>query len=253
MYKSIFSDLQPLVFGGESGVLDIRRQAGSHARIYLREGMIEGVTSGVLKGTKAAKTCAGWVNITSTFQEGAKPAPGGSGGVDTNTFLEILEKVDKRLSQVLEVVSSSDAIFRVDPDKLSSQGNYSAQDMKIALLLNGKRSVGEIIEKAGAAEIAVLISIYKLVRNGAASMVTDQKPMDPEKSEAFLSSLTEKLSDLVGPVADMLVDEALDDIGCGRETLSENQVPKVIDLICTHMDDKECAVIHSWADDTLKE
>lgn len=253
MYNSLFSDLKPLVFGGESGVLDIRHNMGAHARIYLKEGLVEGVTSGKLKGAEAAKTCAGWTTFSSQFLQGVSKVPEGCGGVNTNSFLELLEKVDTRLKLVQSVIPGREAIFKADPDKLGGGGNFTAQDMKVALLLDGKRSVEVVMAQAGLSEIAVLSALYKLNSQGIAKLVAADKPMDAKKREDFLNSLQDRLADVVGPVADMLIQEALDDMGCERDCLSEKQVPRVIESICNHLDDKECAVLKGWADNTLKQ
>ncbi len=248
MSEILFSVLQPLVFNGESGVMAVvNNNTGDQANIYLKEGMVEGITVGTQGGLRAARECAGWVNTTIDFAKGEKSPPSGSAGADTNQFLGLLEKVGKNLVLIRNEVPNDSAILKIDLDRLNSQDNLSAQDLKVALLFDGKRPLSEVLGKSGVPEVQALAGVFRLKNAGVAIILTSHTPMDASEREAFLKDLGEMLVELVGPAAEMLIEDAFDTMGSAPDVLAKQDIPKLMAHLAENMEEEEKQGLEKWS------
>ncbi len=251
MYASLFSVLKPLVFNGMSGVLHVDYRHDDQARLFLKEGLIEQVETRRLKGQKAAHVCMRWVSISAEFREGEgeyTPDP----AIDTNAILSYLEKAAKNIEVINKYIPDTDAVFRVDSAKLHQAKKLNAEDFKIALLLDGKRSLTEVLAISGKSELAVLTHACKLILAGVARPAPAKKSMPEKERVDFLHALHEKLTELVGPAGSLLVEDAFAAIGSDPESLSRDEIGQLLEEIGTLLDAEEREALASWSESFLK-
>ena len=248
MYQPLLPIVKPLVFEGKSGTLHITHKYNDSAQLYIKEGIIEQVATLHLLGKKAAATCIRWVNISTSFDEDDHstytPAP----DIDTNELLSFLEKSSKNIAIIQKKIGNDQTIFKIDGDKLNKAGKLSAEDLKIALLFNGKRTIEEVVALTEKSELAVLTHTCRLIIAGVAEQVTEKKDILPRRDRmALLDSLDEKLTNLVGPAGVILVEDAFEKIASEPESLTLSEIGPLFDAIKVMLDDDEKKDFTAWA------
>lgn len=252
MYRSLYENIKPLIFNGESGILSIDYEYGDSARIILNEGLIEGVLTERIDGKQAVETIAKWVSFSTRFSPDEKEARENLLTIDTSNFLSILEKVHKITQKINTVIPSNNAIFKGDTNKVDKHKRFSSVDFKIMLLLDGKRPLKKVVPESGYSELDVLISIFRLVSSGIARFLSDSIPMPDTEREAFINTLSNKLTEFVGPAAAILVNDAFQALGHGTEMLSREEVPRIIESVYDPLEKKEKEDLVQWSLDFLK-
>ena len=246
MYQSILPTLKPLVFEGKSGLLEVEYRYNDRARFIINEGIIEQVETKNLEGDKAALACAKWASITITFVEGEHNSSLSSSRVDTNSILSYLEKVHKNINIINENIPDNSTIFQVDHDKLNTSGKLNVEDFKIALFLDGKNSVEEIIAKSDKSELAILAHICKLVLAGVARQIIQKDVMAQEAQDSFIQSLSALLVSLVGPAGPILLEDCFKSINSEPGMLAKAEIPALIKVIEAELDDRDKAELEVW-------
>ena len=248
MYQPLLPIVKPLVFEGKSGILHISHKYNDSAQLYIKEGIIEQVETLHLQGKNAAAACARWVNITASFNEGDQGTGTPDPEIDTNEFLSFLEKSSKNIAIIRQKIENDQAVFKIDADKLNKAQKLSADDLKIALLFDGKRTIEEVLELSGKSELAVLTHTCRLIMEGVAEQVRIKKDvLPPQDREALLNALDEKLTDLVGPAGTILVEDAFEKIGSEAENLAQSEIGPFFDEIKEMLDDNEKENFAGWA------
>jgi len=248
MYQSLLPIVKPLVFEGKSGVLQVTHKYDDQAQLFVQEGIIEQVKTKHLQGKKAVATCARWVNITTRFEEGKQDDYTPDPEIDTNDFLSFLEKSAKNIEVIRKKIAGDDAVFQIDSNKLNNAKKLGAEDLKIALLFDGKRSIEQILPLSGKSELAVLTHTCRLIMSGVAGQATAKDVLPKEEREAFLQALDEKLTDLVGPAGSILVEDALETIGSRTDMLTQDEISPLLSAIGTMLEDDEKVSLDEWGE-----
>jgi len=246
MYQSLLSIIKPLVFEGKSGTLQVMHKYNDQAQLFVKEGIIEQVKTKKLQGKKAVATCARWVNITTSFQEGKQGDYTPDPEIDTNDFLSFLEKSSKNIAIIQKKISDDDAVFQIDSNKLNNAKKLGAEDLKIALLFDGKRSIEQVLPLAGKSELAVLTHTCRLIISGVAQQASSKDVMPEQEREDFLQALEEKLTDLVGPAGPILAEDALSTIGSRPDMLAQNEIGPLLSAIGTMLENDEKVILDKW-------
>ncbi len=248
MYQPLLPIVKPLVFEGKSGTLHITHKYNDQARLFIQEGIIEQVETLHLQGKKAAATCARWVNISTSFEEGNQGNYTSDPDIDTNDLLSFLEKSSKNVAIIRKKIDNDQAVFKIDADKLNKAQKLGAEDLKIALLFDGKRNIEQILALAGKSELAVLTHTCRLIMAGVAEQVTEKKDiLSLQERETLLGSLDEELTNLVGPAGAILVEDAFEKIGSEPKTLAQSEVGPLFEEIKVMLDDDEKEDFGAWA------
>ena len=247
MYQSLLPILKPLVFEGKSGVLKITHKYNDQAQLFLKEGIIEQVVTTNLRGKSAAAKCAAWVNITTDFQEGEDNNYTPDPEIDTNLFLTYLERTFKTIEMINKNISDDSVILQIDINKLNKVNWLNAEDLKIALLFDGKRSIEQVLAMSDKSELAVLAHATRLIMAKVANKVTLKNVMPEQDQKDFLQSLNTKLTDLIGPAGPVLVDDAFKTIDSGPGILAREEIPSLIAEIGALLDDEERIEFDEWS------
>jgi hypothetical protein len=246
MYQSLLPIVKPLVFEGKSGTLQVMHKYNDQAQLFVKEGIIEQVKTKKLQGKKAVATCARWVNITTSFQEGKQGDYTPDPEIDTNDFLSFLEKSSKNIEIIQKKISDDDAVFQIDSNKLNNAKKLGAEDLKIALLFDGKRSIEQVLPLAGKSELAVLTHTCRLIISGVAQQASSKDVIPDQEREEFLQALEEKLTDLVGPAGPILAEDALSTIGSRPDMLAQDEIGPLLSAIGTMLEDEEKVILDKW-------
>ena len=248
MYQPLLPIVKPLIFEGKSGILKITHKYDDQARLYVREGIIEHGTTSRLEGKKAVATCLRWVNITTSFDEGLTESYSPDPEIDTNDVLSFLEKSAKNIAVIQKRIPDDQAIFQIDSQKLNTAAKLSADDLKIALLFDGKKNIEDILSLAGKSELAVLTHTCRLIMAGVAEQISAKDVLPEEKRTELLEAIENRLIDLVGPAGSILVEDALANIGTRTERLAAEDIEPLLREISSMLDEEEQEDFQAWAE-----
>ena len=238
--------LKPLVFEGKSGVMLVRHKYNDQAQLFIKEGIIEGIETTTLNGKQAALTCSRWVNISTSFKEGSPGKFTPDQGINTNSFLSFLKKTANTIAVISKKIPDDTLILQMNPTKLSQTNKLNANDLKIALLLDGNRSIEDVLAIAGKPELPVLTHICRLILAGVTEEVVRKDVMVKHERTDFLDSLNDQLTELVGPVASILVEDAFEAIESQPDMLTKEEIPQLSTAISTHLDAADKSELHRW-------
>ena len=82
----------------------------------------------------------------------------------------------KRRGQFKGIIPNDQVVFQINPGAETSQSVHAARELRILLLLNGKRSVAQIIKKTGYSRLAVYRSLAKLYAQNAIARKDAERP-----------------------------------------------------------------------------
>lgn len=241
MYQSLLPILQPLIFEERSGTLQVTYRYNDQAQIFLKDGIIEQIKTNNSHGLNAMATCAQWVNISPRFQEEKSGEYTVEPAIETSAFLAFLEKTSQHIETIKQHIPNDHAIFCIDSDKLSKSDKLSADDFKIALLFDGKRTVQEILSMSDKSELMILLHTCRLLLSGIANQKAEKDVMPLEEQEPFLQSLSDRLSYLVGPASSILIKDAFEEINSLPDMLTREEIPLLLTTINNYLNEDERA------------
>ena len=248
MSNHLFSTLKPLVFEGNSGILQVTHAYNDQALFYLKEGMIEQVVTSKLQGAKAVKLVSGWVSITSTFFEDKQGHYSPTLEIGTAAILALLEKNSKNIAVIQNKIPDNSIILHLNSSKLNSVKTLNTEDLKVAVLFDGTRSIEQAMEVAGKSELALLTHTCRLIMAGVATAQVIQKEiMREEERILLLHSLTETLTQTIGMAAPIYMDDAFAEIKSQPDMLSKEEIPSLLAALGRMLDDdEERAELDKW-------
>lgn len=133
----------------------------------------------------------------------------------------------------------SNKTFRRTDATPQGQVSIDGKTLEILLLLDGQTNLRGISQKAALNLSDLRPILTKLLENGLIEETHEQIPMlDPQ----FYSFMAAQLSQITGPIAKVIVEDAVLEIGDGSLEVAKNRADEVIDLVGRQIpDDKKRA------------
>ena len=109
-------------------------------------------------------------------------------------------------------------------------GELSLDKEMLAVIreLDGKNSIGMVAKNIGLELDKVREIIAKLLTHGIIALVNQSMPM---MKEDFFIYLTDQLSKATGPMAEVLIDEAVASLDCSQSNFPRHRAQELIDLL----------------------
>lgn len=246
IYNSLYATINPLVLAGKTGVLKVFHEYGQSAHIYLNKGHLEEIEIGRLTGPEAAKILVKWVSISTEFKQGVKIEKSVSKRIDQTKFLRLLASLEKMIQAIQQVVPDNDAKFKL-AKKNWKEEKISGRELTIIKALNGNQSVRQLVSDLNMPEFDVLNIISILCKRGLLNTGSSNKSEESKISPDFYKTLKENLLGLVGPVAEVIINNSLAALGMNSTNITQNQLPNLIGSISEDLDEKEKEIFSKWA------
>ncbi len=253
MYQSILNELKPLVFEGKTGMLELFSQNDDIAHIYIKEGLITQVATKKLKGKQAASTCVQWLSTVNSFQEGKTSPEPPDKSIDTMDIISFLEKAEKNIQIINNKIGDGNKVYAINQQDLQRAKNLDANDMKLALLFDGRKNINQIVAESKQPELAVLTRICRLIMAGVARETQVGEAIEASIRDNFLDELNDKILDFLGPAASVVIEDAFADIGSSPEQLTKEQLPLLMSKIRENLDTDERNQFDVWSKSKIKE
>lgn len=218
--------LQYLNLNGASGVLRLRTGLGSEGEVFTDGGQVVHAQAGSQSGLKALVTLLRWKQGRFSFQAGVEPAQRTIDRPLDALLLEVAYESDvEDLAE--EQLTGSTVLMPV-----SNPGGRRGRDqgvtlpvlaLKILPLLDRNLDLASVARRIRAPLADVITSAEVIISSGLAT-----PHRSASVSAEFIHSLTTLLRDIIGPLADIVMDEAFYDLNLTPGSLPEDQLPELL-------------------------
>ena len=248
MYRSLYKIIAPKIEARESGVIKLLHADGEYGIIQLDKGEIVGLVQNDHTDKAAANIMFRWVNVAVVYDIDESQDLPIQKRISTDAALKQLKKIDPWISQFKKHIGGCEAVFKFIGQKISGEQNFTPQELNISFLLDGENSIKEVQGKYDMNELDLLLTICKLIKKGLIVQVRPHQPMDVDSRSDFLEKLNDKLSDITGPVASVIINDAFEAIGAPPEQLAQCDITHLYTTIAFHLEDDEKETFSTWAD-----
>ena len=170
MYQSLHSVLAPLREKQVTGTLSLEKKDGDRILFSIVKGDVIGCLNGTKKGIDAARLAATWLDFDCDFYEGVVSEEKDSEIINENYFT-MLANIEDRVQEYSRVIPHNELHFKLGKPNFEGEIEFKGYELKVALLLDGSRTVEQVTTEAGISDFLVLSSIYKFAHLGMIEMV----------------------------------------------------------------------------------
>ena len=236
MYASLYSTLLPLIADKKSGILSLFHDDGKTARIVVHEGAILSLETEQLQGAKAGHEIAMWIRFHRVFENTAVEPTENISAIKTTQFLEFLAKIENQAKEIQKIITFGNMTFKFITKELKGKKEFNPNELKVALALDGRTSIEEVVRRTEIADLIVLAHIYKLNRLGVLQRMKANDLLDEEQEASLLASITVAIAEYVGPAAELILDDAFDELESTPGMILKSELPLLIKNISDQLD-----------------
>ena len=157
---------------------------------------------------------------------------------------------------VKKIIPGNDAVFRTVRTPSPRYEGFDAQKLQISFALKGENTVSQVINTTDMTETEVLSAICWLHAHGLIELVSASESLSGKKKTDFLNAFRERLADLIGPVADMVMEDAFESIGTDNpdhlDSLDKPLIMELKNAVCQQIDKKDAGIVNEWVSEYLK-
>jgi len=122
----------------------------------------------------------------------------------------------------------SPLVFQLSAKNEPGELSLDKEMLAVIRELDGKKSIGTVAKNTGFELDKLKEIIAKLLTHRIIALVNQSMPM---VKEDFFVYLTDQLSMATGPMAEVLIDEAVASLDCSQSNLPRHRVQELIDLL----------------------
>jgi hypothetical protein len=225
----IFDIVKTLLVERKTGLLTI--QGKETGEIYFDMGDVVHSKTQQVQGEEAFLTITAWRAGKATF----RPDTFSKDKTINIPPEQLLLKWSYRKQEwdkIREVIPSPNLIFRLALQRDSQERHVKADEWSVLALANGMRTVAEIIELSGWNEFKACKTLYQLVQTGLLEKAEDHRqPRRKRVGENFFPTLEQELKRAMGPVAPIIIEDKLMDLGETRDFFPQDQVDYLVEAL----------------------
>lgn len=216
--------LQYLSLNNASGALQLRHIHGHVGEVFFDAGRVIHVVSGAQVDIMALSVLLTWTEGEFSFRSGVLPPAKTIKLAVDSLLLEASYQVD--VNQLEQDRVTEDSILV--PRALDQHNSVALSLRALHLLrhLDGKSSLMSIAAKLNVSLPEVLSAAEELLQQSLVDFSNT-----PTVSAKFMSDLNQLVVDIMGPMAEIVIDDALYDLGLRAESLPEHSVPALLQEI----------------------
>jgi len=227
-----------LTAGNKSGRLDIH-QGSKSGEIYLQQGKLVHAVTGAHMGEKSIFVLTRWIEGDFSFTPDVE-APEQS--ID-NTTEQILLEASRQAEQwedIRGVISSTDTVFNLSASGSANTVSLKPIEWQILAQVNGERSIIELAELMDLNEFEVAKIVYSLTTAGLLHEVGDAKTIFREiVDESFFEKLDLNFTEIMGPIAPMIVDDEIKMLGEEKKSFPRDKVSELVERLSLEISEVE--------------
>ena len=225
----LFDILKPLLVGKKTGILSVKGK--ENGEIYFESGSIVHARTGLSTGEEAFNLLMAWKAGKCTFESDVLPSEK-SIPISTEQLLLNWSYRKQEWEKIRKIISSSNTIFRLSPQSSSEEMNIKADQWKVLALANGMRTVTQIAEALKWDEFRTSRVICQMVQSRLLEREEDVKSLGKKwVTEDFFPAIENELKRAMGPVAPLIIDDKLDELGIAKEYIPREKAGFIIEAL----------------------
>ena len=135
-------------------------------------------------------------------------------------------------NKIKEVIPSPNTVFRLSLQKSPENKNINADQWNVLALCNGTKTVLEIAETLSWDEFRTSRAIFQLAQLGLLEKSGAHGPVKKKAaSENFFLMVEAELRKVIGPMAPIIIDDKLSDLGATKESLAQDETLSFIEKL----------------------
>ncbi len=230
--------LRMLSAGRQSGCLELM-EGNLQGEIYLQAGVVVHAEAGSSKGESALAVLVGWRRGTFRFDSQVR-----------TTEATITKPLEPLLAECLRIATEREAIARAIPSvdsvprlaQVIPGGPITLQphEWLVITYVNGERSIADIAAALGRDDFTIGKVLFRLV-NAKLVSVQHEAPVQQVAravaGPAFFRVLTQAVAAAMGPLASIIVDDAIEDLGSSRDAFPRDLTSSLVERIAGEIRD----------------
>jgi len=233
--------LKMLGAGGQSGRLELTSGLDS-GDIYLAAGAVVHAESGPHWGEQAFMRLIGWPNGQFRFDAGAEPPER-----TIERPLDVLVAESARAAgereAIRRVIPSMDTLARLARKAPGPVVTIEAADWEVLALIDGQATAADIGGLLGVDDFEAVRHLYRLRMAGLIELATPQAPAAaPARQLAgpqFFQAFTTAVAGALGPLAEIIIDDAVEDLGFTRSNFPREAVASLAERVSSEIRDTD--------------
>ncbi|MGO8988020.1 MAG: DUF4388 domain-containing protein [bacterium] len=225
----LFDVLKPLFSGKKTGKIMVKGKESGE--LYLELGNITHAKANNAVGEYAFFSLMGLKVGKASFETDEVPSER-TISISTEQLLLNWSYRKQEWDKIKETIPSPSTSFRLSLQKSPENKNINADQWNVLALCNGTKSVTEIAGTLNWDEFKTSKAILQLVQLGL--LVKAEGPRPPEKKlagETFFVRLENELKKAVGPVASVIIDDKLNELGMTTASLPQDQAQPLVEAL----------------------
>lgn len=170
MYQSLHSVLTPLREKQVTGTLSLEHRDGEKIMFSLLNGDVISCLNGKRNGINAAKLAATWLDFNCDFYEGVVTEEQNTDLINENYF-NMLANIDNRIKDYSQIIPHNELRFQILKPKFEGEIEFKGYELRVAILLDGTRTVEQVVTESEISDFLVLSAIYKFAHLDMIEMV----------------------------------------------------------------------------------
>lgn len=244
--------LRLLTSEGKSGGLQLQR-GKEKGEIYVDKGALYHAICKDGVGEEAIFAILTWTDGNFNFTPNVKS--------DERTIEKdtpaLLEEAVKHLGEwqlIKEIIPSNDLVFKLSSKRAPDEIRLKHDAWSVLSQIDGKKTVGDISDELKMGEHETARILYQLFSSGLIEV--GMEPQRKEKKIAnagFFTFVEEKLTEIIGPVASVILDEEITDMGEEKSSFPVGKVSILVEKLSKDIaDDTQRIAFQKTALDALK-
>jgi hypothetical protein len=225
----LFDVLKLLFSGKKTGKITVKGKEGGE--LYLELGNITHAKTSSAAGEYAFFFLMGLKAGKALFEPDGVPSER-TISISTEQLLLNWSYRKQEWDKLKEVIPSTSAVFRLSLQKSPENKNINADQWNVLALCNGTKTISEIAESLSWDEFKTSKIIFQLVQLALLEKVEDQKPINKKPvSEEFFPTVETELKKVIGPLAPLIIDDILSDVGETKDSLCQDQALSFVEKL----------------------
>jgi hypothetical protein len=225
----LFDILTPLFSGKKTGRIMFKEKEGGE--LYLELGSITHARTSHEVGEYAFFTLMGLTAGKALFEPDEVPS---ERTISTSTEQLMLNWSSQKQERdkIREVIPSANTVFRLSLQKSAENKNINADQWNVLALCSGTKTVSEIAATLNWDEFRASKTILQLAQLGLLEKAGEHNPIKKETvSENFFLMVEAELRKVIGPMAPLIIDDKLSDLGATKDSLAQDKASFFIEKI----------------------
>lgn len=220
--------LQYLNLNSASGVLKVQSGRGVSGAIYTDGGQVVHATTQSLEGVRALVSLLAWRQGRFAFQASVRSPARTIDRPLEALLLEVAYETDHAVDAGAPLLGAESVLSPVSMTANQQGKRVALPLVAIRMLphLNGLTPLGSVATELGVG-LDEVVSAAKLLLENDLAELSEGRLLDA----GFINNLTALVRDIMGPLADIVMDESLDELGVTASSVPEAQLPSLLGLL----------------------